>query len=761
MTATHEDSSVPCLEDIRHSLGHIREQLSRPPGQGQGTGLSLDAGLYFRRLLDVSRRMSSTLDLRGVLDVAIETLVELFAAEKGFLIVLDEEGKLEFDVAVDAADGSIEDASKQVSLSIVQEVIGNRMPVLVGDALEDDRFKDKTSVMDLGLRSAMCVPLTGREGVVGAIYVDHRVVAGRFGEGDLELLSLFGNHVGTAIENARLFEAQRRRAGGMELLYSVGHAALEQLSRETMLTTMLRQITDRGFGDAAVMLVGEPLGSGESVVPRLCVRAHSGLDEAFIGESNWEALASLVGGGSVASPVANLPDGVLRDACQANGLLHLAVVALDPSGGLRGFVVVVRKGAPRFSADDMELFRIVASEVRLALQNLTLYRQLQEANDELRQAQEQILREERLRALGTMASGVAHDVNNVLTPVLSYSDLLLADEALDTRTRERVGMIWTAARDMARIVTRLREFYRKREHPHLMGPVLVSRLMERTVSLTRPHWHDLPQRRGVVVHVEQDVPADIPAILGDEAELREALTNLVLNAVDAMPEGGRLCLRARARDARVELQVIDTGVGMDETVRKRCFEPFFSTKLGVGTGMGTSVVHGIVRRHNGEIGIESRPGHGTTFTILLPATEGNLLPCPPPRVPVRSCRILCIDDEPVVRQSLKDALVHEGHTVDVADGGEAGITAFGEGRYDVVITDLGMPNVDGCRTASAVKRLSPETPVILLTGWASELPVEEGASSDIDCVVSKPFSLADLHGALLKVLGPGDAREGD
>lgn len=746
------DGTIQSLEEIRQALGDVRERLARPPAE-DAVGLG-ETGFYFRRLLDVSRRMTSTFDLKQVLDVAIETLVELFAAEKGFLIVLDDEGNLEFDVAVDAADGGIEEASGEVSRSILEEVVRGQAPVLVGDALEDDRFKDKTSVRSLGLRSAMCVPLTGREGVVGAIYVDHRAVAGRFSKSDLELLSLFGNQVAIAIENARLFEEQARRARGMELLYSLGHAALERPGQETMVSTMLDRVSSGLFADGALLLVAESEGSAGQPMPPLVVRVHAGLDQEFVSAINGEAVAELATGGAGSCTADELPAGDFRERCQAEGISCLAAASLDARSEERGFLLAVRREESRFTEGDLELLRVAANEARLVLRNLVLYQQLQETNEELRQAREIILREERLRALGTMASGIAHDINNVLTPVLAYSDVLLADEQWTPEARRKLRILWTCARDIAGMVTRLREFYRKRDREEPLKPVAVAGLFEQTLALTRPHWHDAPQRRGAVILVEHTVAPGLPPVIGDEIELREAMANLILNAVDAMSDGGNLTLRARSVGGSVEIQVSDSGTGMTEAVRRQCFEPFFTTKSGSGTGMGTSVVHGIIRRHNGEISVDSAPGKGTTFTILLPvASAEDTEPVPAAARPEPS-RILCIDDESAVRRCLKEALVRDGHTVEVADGGQAGIDAFAAGGYDVVVTDLGMPNVDGRRVAEAVKKASPGTPVVLLTGWGPAVSAEGDLGDWIDVALGKPFTVNDLRGALLQVLGP-------
>jgi CheY-like chemotaxis protein/anti-sigma regulatory factor (Ser/Thr protein kinase) len=256
--------------------------------------------------------------------------------------------------------------------------------------------------------------------------------------------------------------------------------------------------------------------------------------------------------------------------------------------------------------------------------------------------------------------------------------------------------------------------------------------------------------------------------MGAEGEIRDALTNLVLNAVDAMPEGGTLTLQTRpVRDssrsgdsetvtgARVEIG--DTGVGMDEETKRRCLEPFFTTKGERGTGLGLATVYGMVQRHSAEIEIDSRPGKGTTMRVIFPVTSSTVTPAERPSAapvkPLHRLRLLVVDDDPLLIKSLRDALEGDGHLITVADGGQSGIDAFaasvsrGE-PFTAVITDLGMPSVDGRRVAAAVKAASPGTPVILLTGWGQRLVAENDIPPHVDRVLNKPPRLRELREAL-------------
>jgi CheY-like chemotaxis protein len=242
--------------------------------------------------------------------------------------------------------------------------------------------------------------------------------------------------------------------------------------------------------------------------------------------------------------------------------------------------------------------------------------------------------------------------------------------------------------------------------------------------------------------------------------MREALTNLVFNAVDAMPDGGTVTLRTSATPGHVEIEIIDTGTGMDEETRRLCFEPFFTTKGERGTGLGLAMVYGVIRRHSGEIEIESAPGAGTTVRLRFASTAASVLPLQAaPEIAPASLRLLVVDDDPVVSKTLRQILEIEGHTVATAMGGQEAVDFFQVGSerrnsFDVVITDLGMPHVDGSRVAAAVKTGSPATRVILLTGWGQKLVDEGKVPPHVDWVIGKPPKLRDLRNALAQCSQP-------
>jgi CheY-like chemotaxis protein len=277
--------------------------------------------------------------------------------------------------------------------------------------------------------------------------------------------------------------------------------------------------------------------------------------------------------------------------------------------------------------------------------------------------------------------------------------------------------------------------------------------------------------------VKHEFAEPLPRVLGAENEIRDALTNLVLNAVDAMPKGGTLTVRSTSLDstsapvtngspARVLVEVCDTGIGMTEAVRNRCLEPFFTTKGERGTGLGLAMVYGMTQRHSAELEIQSEPGVGTTMRLIFPVTATSASEAGNTGArPVGQLRILLVDDDPLILQSLQDALEGDGHLIGVADGGQAGIDKFRVAQqcgapFDMVITDLGMPYVDGRTVATTIKSRAPAVPVILLTGWGYRLQAENDIPKHVDYVLSKPPKMLELRAVLAELTGAARSTAG-
>ena len=431
-----------------------------------------------------------------------------------------------------------------------------------------------------------------------------------------------------------------------------------------------------------------------------------------------------------------------------------------------GILIAARREPNSFSSGECEFLQQLSEHVALAAHQAEVYSALQQAYDDLRQTQQTVMQQERLRALGQMASGIAHDINNAISPVALYTEMLLEQETgLSKRTREYLETTQRAIGDVAHTVARMREFYRQQEPELVLSPVDLSVLVQQVIDLTRARWSDMPQQRGIVIELRSGTGAKSPAGRGHRKRNPRGIDQSGLQR-RGRHAGGREADHSHQSHRRpggtrqVDVEVADTGVGMDEETRRRCLEPFFTTKGERGTGLGLAMVYGVTRRHNADIEMESAIGQGTTVRLRFPVPVSNAAEaqsrCPramPPRL-----RILSVDDDPLLIKSLRDALEADGHAVVTANGGQEGIDAFRaaeerDEHFAVVITDLGMPYVDGRKVASAIKNDSPSTPVILLTGWGQRLIAEGDIPPHVDRVLNKPPKLRELRAALAELAG--------
>ena len=365
--------------------------------------------------------------------------------------------------------------------------------------------------------------------------------------------------------------------------------------------------------------------------------------------------------------------------------------------------------------------------------------------------------DQRLRLLGEMTAGAAHDLNNAIAIMLGQAQLgMLVEDVAEAR--HYLGAIEKSAKDCAATVRRLQEFARGTRKSQAGRTCDLAAVARESVEITRPRWRDEAQKRGIQITPVVDVPESL-LVDGDAAAFREVLTNLIFNAIDAMPNGGTLAVRAWSEMGRAHLSVRDSGVGITPEVREHIFEPFYTTKGEKGTGLGLAMCKRIIEEHLGEISVFSRPGAGTTFLISLPLAgaasdakaEGPVLQMG------RTLKVLVIDDEPQVREVLQRMLRLDGHLAQAASLAREGLEAFGQERYDLVITDLGLPDMPGWDVARAIKAGSPATPVVLMTGWSEEQdrPLSGGG---VAAVLVKPFGIAELRQVIRSVVPEGEAR---
>jgi len=555
---------------------------------------------------------------------------------------------------------------------------------------------------------------------------------------------LIGRAEETALSERLQHEITQKQK--FEALLTVSHALVNSLDLNTILTTIVKQVRLVIQADeCTVFLLDE---ADQQLKPVVCdvedyhdevMAVHLSIGQGITG------YVAMTGVGEIVEDVDRDPR-----AFQIPGTpderASMMCVPLRSHGKVVGVITLTRAGDRSFESSDLELATLFAGQCSAAISNARLFEQTRGAYDELRQAQTQLVQSAKLNALGEMAGGVAHDFNNVLAAILGRTQLLM-QKLSDPELRLQLEVIEQAALDGAHTVRRVQEFTRVR-HDESFESLDVNQVVMGVVELTRTAWEAGSKRRGVAIDVEVDLEAASP-IAGNASELREVFTNLVLNAVDAMPWGGRLAISTTSDEREVRVRFEDSGIGMDRETREKVFDPFFTTKRVKGTGLGLSVAFGIVSRHHGTIEVQSELDRGTTFTLRFPRGTGVVQTAPPaPGGPLGRLRVLVVDDEEPVVTVMADLLRALGQDVTVAHGGAAGLEAFDREQFDVVFTDLGMPEVNGWDLAAGVKARRPATPVVLVTGWGFQLEGGAAQAHGVDFVVPKPFSLEEVERVL-------------
>lgn len=676
-----------------------------------------------------------------------DRLLPLLDADRGMLLLDDGQGTL----IPAAARGFRRDDPGTIAIAAGDGLIGRarvegriQLTADPGGSFPDDAFLARFPV-----RSAVAVPVRSGGVVVGVLYAGARWRERPFSaEQALSLLAM-ADRIGAALAHRRLAS----RAGlHFERLRLLRAFTAETAVGRDLAATLARacEIATRLLDASAAAVVMMDAGGG------LTLRAACGLPDTLAPGSRLAgegaevirhalesaAPVSCGGPGGQSGPEA----AFLLDA----GFPSCLAVALRPREAVAGVLYVADARARAFALEEIEVAQLLGSLLGLAMENERLYGETRVAFEALTSAQERLVQSETVRALGSMAGGVAHEFNNILAIILGKTQLLLA-RPQDEKTRESLGHVEEAAWRAADIVRRLQGFAAPAAG-EATGLLDLRAVVEDVITLTRGVWKDEAEARGVRIDVATDLE-DTPLLPGNAAEIREALTNLVLNAVDAMARGGRLRVAVRSEADGATVLIEDSGEGMPEHVRRLAFEPFFSTRSPLRTGLGLSVVHGVVARHRGRVDIASQPGRGTRVTVWLPASSA-----PAPEHTGTAGRatapdagpgtVLIIEAEPTIRAILVDAASEAGHRVEAVADGASGLTQVQRGRFDVVVADLSLPERSGLEVARAVKSLRPRTPVVLITGWGDLLAPETLRDNGVDLTLVKPFRLERVRAVL-------------
>jgi GAF domain-containing protein/ActR/RegA family two-component response regulator len=697
----------------------------------------------------VSEEITRELDLKTLLQLITRRATALVGRGRGALWLWDEAAECLIAHATTAEEAWHLQQRRGLGEGLVGMVAERREGRIVND-YRHWPFAVSETLERTGITAAIAEPLVYRDRLVGVINLDNMDTGEQFTDQDQQLLRLFAAQAAIAIENARLHEAAVGRGAELEALLAATHSVMSGLDLQEILDRIVAQAQQiSGAPHVKVLLLDEPAGVLRVGAAR--GTAHTP-GEMLPLDRGLSARVARSGEPVYIPQCAEDPQNPL--AARDRGLRIQTYLGLPIKKGAAVLgVLTFNTTTPKaYSAGELAYLASFADQAAIAIEKARLFAELHDSYARLQAAQAELVRSEKLRGLGQMAMGIAHDLNNMLAAILGQLELLKL-RSLTPEVREGLRTLETAASDGAQVVRRLQDFARQRSSSPLV-PLDLGPVVQEALDITSPRWKDEVQRRGYTISVRLALGV-LPPILGHAPEIREVLTNLIFNAVDAMPQGGTLTFTGTATPEGVRLDVTDNGVGMSDAVRQKAFEPFFTTKGVSGTGLGLSVVYGIMERHEGQISVASTPGQGTTFTLrfqMAAAPPGEGAGAAPALESAGGRRLLVVDDEELVRMTLAGLLRTVGHTILEADGGEQALRCLMDHSVDLVITDLGMPGMTGWEVAQRIKTAHPRLPVILLTGWGQQIPQSTPGYAYVDQVLGKPVRLEDLQDAIARAV---------
>lgn len=597
--------------------------------------------------------------------------------------------------------------------------------------------------------SELSVPIKSGKKLMGVLDVES-FSKNTFDEQDVAVLETIADQLANAINNTRLYEDTRKKACRLELVDQINRAISSTLDMKSIFQIVSFELNKILDYDRISMYFWYPQ------------------ERLFRREMTYSSKESLI-----SKEIRSIPadETTMYEVISTQEPYHKEKLVLDQKSkpmdrlvyteGIRSYMLIPIRESKKITAvlslesirergfeeEQIHLLSSIAGHLSVAMQNAKLFSDLEKAYQDLKHTQSHMIQIERFRALGEMASGVVHDFNNILASILGRVQLLLlkigrGESSPINQTEKNLKVIEQSVMDGAKILARIREFV-KEKSDKLYSPVDLTHLMEDSLEMTRAYCKDKAFLSGIEIEIKKELHAT-GMVIGDANELREVLTNLLLNAVDAMPQGGVLTLRTEEDDEHVYMTIKDTGIGMTEEVKARLFVPFFTTKGEEGTGLGLSLAFGIITQHKGEITVESSPGKGSSLTIKLPRCD---------RVKDKKSAvvsssdqacILVIEDEKNIREVLDEILSSAGHSVTQAENGPEGIELFQKHKIDLVITDLGIPGLSGWEVADKIKAINPDTPVILSTGWGVNSDQHALKKENVDRMINKPYNMQQI-----------------
>jgi signal transduction histidine kinase len=610
---------------------------------------------------------------------------------------------------------------------------------------------------------SLLLPVRSRGRLIGVLALGPRASGRPISERVRSLIALAAGQAAAPLENAQLYGSLRRAFSELEnaqreilALQRVSVAAQSTLRLDEVLTQIaLGVVEGLAFDTATVYLVDAETRTLSMPVRRGGMVPQQTQDEPVPFDEGNPSMRALLRGEVFVTH--DLRESALPRLIEAGALsareLHSDVTIVNLPLAAKNRVIggmALTTNRMSVSERQIESLRTFGAQAAATIENARLYGQIEQAYADLRTAQEQLIRAERLRTLGQVAGGVAHDFNNILAAILTRTQLAQQQTRSPT-LRETLRVIERAALDGAGVTQRIQSLAKPRaERPPEV--IEVNTILQQALEFTQPMWMNAARAQGVSLTAETDFVSQAP-IEGQPSELREVFTNLILNAAAAMPSGGKLSLKTSDEQGWVWCVVEDTGAGMTDEVKRQLFDPFFTTKGAAGSGLGMSIVAAILERHGGKIEVDSAPGAGTSIRVGFPiATTRAATPRQRRRRGQVSLRLLIAEEDERTREALSLILSRHGHRVQTAAEADSALSLLVRSEFDVVITDLGLGERTGWEIAETCRILRPDAAVVLLTAWPGDWSAEDASRRGVDAILAKPFTVDEVLSCLERAL---------
>jgi PAS domain S-box-containing protein len=659
---------------------------------------------HLQAIQRLALELNKTLDVKFLANKVVSGLRKVISADDCRFYILNEETK----ELIPLAQKGSSQAYKFPSLEVLRLKVGEGItgvvaktgkPLAIPDAKIHPHSKLIPGTKDIDESMLIC-PLIFENKVKGVISLS-KLGLNRFSEGDLRLLMIFSSHAAIALENAKLYEVRMSQLNEIHKLKDFNENIVNSL--------------DEGIW------IEDKNGVATFVNPQLA--RITGLNCQDLAGQHWSKI------------FAPRFHNIIRNETEKRfqGISSRYEAALLNKDGEE--VPILISAIPLFSDEGIEGVLAAITDI-----------------SELKKMEMKMVRSARLGALGEMAGGVAHDFNNILGAILGRVQLLMR-KTTDPNILNGLKIIEKASIDGGETVRRVQNFTRVRTFEKFVM-ISINELLHDAVTMTQARWKEFAEATGIKIKIEEHY-SPVPNLAGNPSELREVFTNLIINAVDALPQGGTIGIETGYFDNQISISISDDGVGIPKEIIDKIFDPFFTTKGVRGTGLGLSVSYGIISRHHGDILVKSTVGKGSVFTIMLPVVKADKEEDKSELVSFISSpklKVVVIDDEEHLRDLLADILGVDGHSVFTAPGGKEGLELVEQHNPDIVFTDLGMPYISGWEVVKAVKERNSGTPVVMVTGWGDQLDKKKITEMKVDAVIAKPFQVNQIIETLQKVV---------